>query len=144
VVTNYHVLQSSLAKFGASPNAPLSSSVPNPAIGKRVALVTVQAVDGTQHTYDATLVGADRARGTAQQQPAAATPEQPAQLHLLPSTSVVAGWKDQDVGWLMHTDFACNPDVHDPFLLFLTLMVLLGLIESAKCRLRSALPALDN
>eukprot|EP00775_Hariotina_reticulata_P004079 gene4079-4326_t len=65
VVTNYHVLQSSLAKFGASPSASLSPSVTNPAIGKRVALVTLQTADGTQHTYDATLVGADRARDLA-------------------------------------------------------------------------------
>jgi hypothetical protein len=42
IVTNYHVLQSALAKFGASPNAPLSSSAPNPAVGKKVALVTIQ------------------------------------------------------------------------------------------------------
>lgn len=63
MVTNYHVLQSSLAKFGASPNAPLSSAAPSPAVGKRVALVTLQDASGAQHTYDATLVGADRARG---------------------------------------------------------------------------------
>lgn len=42
IVTNYHVLQSALAKFGASPNAPLSSSAPNPAVGKKVALVTIE------------------------------------------------------------------------------------------------------
>ena len=42
IVTNYHVLQSALAKYGASPNAPLSSSAPNPAVGKKVALVTLQ------------------------------------------------------------------------------------------------------
>lgn len=42
IVTNYHVLQSALAKFGASPNAPLSSSAPNPAVGKKVALVTLE------------------------------------------------------------------------------------------------------
>jgi hypothetical protein len=42
IVTNYHVLQSALAKFGASPNAPMSSSAPNPAVGKKVALVTIE------------------------------------------------------------------------------------------------------
>lgn len=42
IVTNYHVVQSALAKFGASPNAPLSSSAPNPAVGQKVALITIQ------------------------------------------------------------------------------------------------------
>lgn len=46
IVTNYHVLQSALAKFGASPNAPLSSSAPNPAVGKKVALVTIEVKGG--------------------------------------------------------------------------------------------------
>jgi len=44
IVTNYHVLQSALAKFGASPNAPLSSSAPNPAVGKKVALVNIEVM----------------------------------------------------------------------------------------------------
>eukprot|EP00882_Tetradesmus_deserticola_P033829 GHRQ01038678.1.p1 GENE.GHRQ01038678.1~~GHRQ01038678.1.p1 ORF type:complete len:222 (+),score=55.30 GHRQ01038678.1:112-777(+) len=62
VVTNYHVLQSALAKFGAPASAAVSSA-PSPAIGKRVGLVTLQLPDGGQQTYDAVLVGADRARG---------------------------------------------------------------------------------
>eukprot|EP00878_Enallax_costatus_P041975 GHUV01048917.1.p1 GENE.GHUV01048917.1~~GHUV01048917.1.p1 ORF type:complete len:481 (+),score=112.06 GHUV01048917.1:376-1818(+) len=65
IVTNYHVIASALAKFGASPNAPLSSSAPNPAVGKRVALVTLQGPNGLQQTYDAVLVGADRSRDLA-------------------------------------------------------------------------------
>jgi hypothetical protein len=36
------VLQSALAKFGSSPNAALGSSSPNPAVGKKVALITLQ------------------------------------------------------------------------------------------------------
>lgn len=66
IVTNYHVIASALAKFGSSPNAPLSSSAPNPAVGKRVALVTLQGPNGLQQTHDAVLVGADRSRGMCQ------------------------------------------------------------------------------
>lgn len=68
MVTNYHVVGSALAKFGASPNAPLSSSAPNPAVGQRVALVTLQGQAGVQQTYDAVLVGADRSRGGRERQ----------------------------------------------------------------------------
>ncbi|WIA08671.1 hypothetical protein OEZ85_008098 [Tetradesmus obliquus] len=64
VVTNYHVLQSALAKFGAPASAAVSSA-PSPAIGKRVGLVTLLLPDGGQQTYDAVLVGADRARDLA-------------------------------------------------------------------------------
>jgi hypothetical protein len=56
------VLQSALAKFGAPASAAVSSA-PSPAIGKRVGLVTLLLPDGGQQTYDAVLVGADRARG---------------------------------------------------------------------------------
>jgi hypothetical protein len=55
-------LQSALAKFGAPASAAVSSA-PSPAIGKRVGLVTLLLPDGGQQTYDAVLVGADRARG---------------------------------------------------------------------------------
>eukprot|EP00879_Flechtneria_rotunda_P011655 GHRR01012175.1.p1 GENE.GHRR01012175.1~~GHRR01012175.1.p1 ORF type:complete len:338 (+),score=104.95 GHRR01012175.1:339-1352(+) len=62
LVTNFHVLQSSLTKLGGS--AP-SSAAPHPAVGKRVALVTLQGPDGVQQAYDAVLVGADRPRDLA-------------------------------------------------------------------------------
>jgi hypothetical protein len=55
-------LQSALAKFGTPASAAVSSA-PSPAIGKRVGLVTLLLPDGGQQTYDAVLVGADRARG---------------------------------------------------------------------------------
>ncbi|GBF87750.1 protease Do-like protein, chloroplastic [Raphidocelis subcapitata] len=58
VVTNYHVLASSMAKLNVDKDAA-------GARGKRVAVVTVLSADGERRSFDASLVGADRARDLA-------------------------------------------------------------------------------
>lgn len=62
VVTNYHVLASSMAKLGVDKDGGAAAGA---ARGKRVAVVTVLTPGGERRTFDATLVGADRARDLA-------------------------------------------------------------------------------
>ncbi|KAI8465432.1 MAG: putative protease degQ precursor [Monoraphidium minutum] len=58
LVTNYHVLASSMAKLNVEKD-------PDGARGKRVAVVTVLSRGGEKRVFDASLVGADKARDLA-------------------------------------------------------------------------------
>lgn len=62
VVTNYHVLLSSLKGLGAAAADPTAGGTKAP---PRIAKVTVLGPDGVEQTFDGLLVGADRARDLA-------------------------------------------------------------------------------
>jgi S1-C subfamily serine protease len=64
IVTNYHVLASSLQALGSAATATTGSSDDFTSL-KKVALVTLQGPDDVQRSYEARLVGADRPRDLA-------------------------------------------------------------------------------